>query len=161
MVLSFIICPIDASHNQAVKQIIQQGGREFGAIGDGFGPSDPEVEAMSLNYSEPQRGYWVALQNDCVVGCGGIAEFDNVSKTCELRKLFVSPQCRGQGLGKALTEHCLQEAKRRGYQQCYLDTLSSMHSAIALYQSLGFKHLSEPFSASIHSGCDVWMMKAL
>ncbi|WP_163133815.1 GNAT family N-acetyltransferase [Agarivorans sp. Alg241-V36] len=161
MVLSFIICPIDASHNQAVKQIIQHGGREFGAIGDGFGPSDTEVEAMSLHYNQPQRGYWVALQNDIVVGCGGIAELDDASKTCELRKLFVNPQCRGQGLGKALAEHCLQEAKRRAYKQCYLDTLSSMHSAIALYQALGFYHLPEPFSASIHSGCDVWMMKAL
>ncbi|WP_338623105.1 GNAT family N-acetyltransferase [Agarivorans sp. OAG1] len=161
MVLSFTIHPIDASHNQAVKQLIQRGGREFGAIGDGFGPSDSEVEAMSLNYCEPQRGYWVALQQNQVVGCGGIAELDDASKTCELRKLFVNPQCRGQGIGKALAKHCLQEAKQRGYQQCYLDTLSTMESAIALYQSLGFNHLSEPFVNSIHSGCDVWMMKTL
>ncbi|WP_220719497.1 GNAT family N-acetyltransferase [Agarivorans litoreus] len=159
--MSFTIHPIDASHNQAVKQLIQCGGREFGAIGEGFGPSDPEVEAMSLNYSEPQRGYWVALQQNQVVGCGGIAELDDASKTCELRKLFVNPQCRGQGIGKTLAQHCLQEAKLRGYQQCYLDTLSTMESAIALYQSLGFYRLSEPFVNSIHSGCDVWMMKTL
>ena len=63
MVLSFTIHPIDASHNQAVKQLIQRGGREFGAIGDGFGPSDPEVEAMSLNYCEPHMIWVIHLSN--------------------------------------------------------------------------------------------------
>jgi putative acetyltransferase len=36
-----------------------------------------------------------------------------------------------------------------------------MTAAIALYEKMGFKHLSQPLDGSIHGGCDVWMMKRL
>jgi len=157
--LSFIIRPIEARDDVRVQQIIEQGGREFSAIGEGFGPSDPEVAAMSQHYQAANSAYYVLEAQQQVWGCAGIAEFDAATATCELRKLFVSPQARGQGYGRALAEHCLKQAQALGYQQCYLDTLSTMKQAIGLYQDLGFEHLTTPFAASEHSGCDVWMLK--
>jgi putative acetyltransferase len=55
----------------------------------------------------------------------------------------------------------LEFAKEEGFLGCYLDTLNSMTAAIALYEKMGFKHLSQPLDGSIHGGCDVWMMKRL
>ncbi|MGY5451116.1 GNAT family N-acetyltransferase [Agarivorans sp. MS3-6] len=159
--MSFLIIPIEAVHDRAVCELIEQGGLEFGAVGEGFGPSDAEVKAMSQHYTLPGSAYWVAMLDQQVVGCGGIAPFDQASATCELRKLFVAPRHRGLGIGKAMTEHCLKAAKQMSYQQCYLDTLSTMKAAISLYQALGFDHLDKPFSGSIHQGCDVWMIKQL
>ncbi len=145
--------------------VIQQVGREFGAIGEGFGPSDDEVQAMSQHYSQDQRSaYFVAEVDGKIVGGGGIAPFstrDDQQDICELRKLFILPEGRGLGLGKQLTERCLEFAKEQGFLRCYLDTLKSMTAAIALYEKMGFEHLSQPLDGSIHGGCDVWMMKRL
>lgn len=160
--MQFTISPITPQLDAVVCDIIKTVGAEFGAIGDGFGPSDNEVLNMSSHYLEENRcGYWVAQVNGKVIGCGGIAPFNGSSDICELRKLFLLPESRGLGIGKALTEHCLTFAKQQGYKQCYLDTLANMESAIELYKKLGFEQLSAPMPGTEHNGCDVWMLKEL
>ena len=168
MALKYEIKLIEKEHDGAICQIIKSVGAEYGAIGDGFGPSDPEVLAMSQFYKDEDRSaYFVVLMNDIVVGGGGISPFnddtDNTKSNdiCELRKLFLLPETRGLGIGKALTKHCLAFAKSKAFKQCYLDTLSSMNAAIKLYEHLDFKHLNKPIQGTIHGGCDVWMLKDL
>ncbi|MDH7614686.1 GNAT family N-acetyltransferase [Vibrio cholerae] len=156
------IVPIRPEFDSEICQIIQSVGAEFGAIGEGFGPSDAEVLAMSQHYREQDRSaYFVALLEGKVVGGGGIAPFAGHTDLCELKKLFLLPTSRGHGVGRALSEHCLNFAKQQGYAKCYLDTLSSMTQAIKLYQQLGFEHLTQPMAGTEHNGCDVWMLKSL
>ncbi|WP_194435256.1 GNAT family N-acetyltransferase [Vibrio fluminensis] len=160
--MSLIVKPIVAEQNQEICNIIKVVGAEFGAIGEGFGPSDAEVEAMSQYYTEENKSlYLVATLDGKVVGGCGLAPFSGSDEVCELKKLFLLPQSRGLGLGKQLTLDCLKFAKQQGFSQCYLDTLSSMKSAIALYEKVGFQHLSAPIESTIHGGCDVWMIKQL
>lgn len=156
------IRPIQAQDDADICRIIQQVGAEYGAIGDGFGPSDAEVQCMSQHYlTEHRSQYVVALVNGQVVGGAGIAPFLDYDEICELKKLFLLPSSQGQGIGKALVLACLAFAHEQGYQQCYLDTLNSMQTAIGLYKKLGFVSLSQPFAGTLHSACDVWMLKAL
>lgn len=158
----FELSVISPQDDKAVFDIIQQVGKEFGAIGDGFGPSDCEVNAMSQYYSvENKSCYFVVKQLNEIVGCGGVAMFQDQTDICELRKVFLLPKARGHGLGEKICIESLAFAKTQGYQQCYLDTLSSMTSAIGLYKKLGFKRLEQPHEKAIHSGCDVWMIKDL
>ncbi|AQS40580.1 putative acetyltransferase [Shewanella psychrophila] len=144
-----------------VCAIIKRVGEEYGAVGEGYGPSDAEVENMSQHYSNINSLYLVAKLNGTVVGGCGVAPFNKSSDICELKKLFLLKESRGHGLGKSLTIKCLEYAKQQGYQQCYLDTLSNMDSAIRLYEKLGFEHLSESLSGTVHNACDVWMLKTL
>ncbi|WP_282166842.1 GNAT family N-acetyltransferase [Shewanella japonica] len=154
------IKPITPNQDQSVADIIAKVGTEFGAIGEGFGPSDPEVSQMSRYYSlENKSQYYVATLNGQIVGCGGIAKFNDSEQTCELRKLFLLPESRGFGIGRKLTKVCLDFAQSQGYEQCYLDTLASMKAAISLYESMGFTHLDKPLTGTIHGGCDIWMLK--
>ncbi|HGF7228813.1 GNAT family N-acetyltransferase [Vibrio cholerae] len=156
------IVPIRPEFDAEICHIIQSVGAEFGAIGEGFGPSDAEVLAMSQHYREQDRSaYFVALLEGKVVGGGGIAPFASHADLCELKKLFLLPTSRGHGVGRALSEHCLNFAKQQGYAKCYLDTLSSMTQAIKLYQQLGFEHLTQPMAGTEHNGCNVWMLKSL
>lgn len=158
----FKISDITAAQDQQVCRIIKSVGEEHGAVGEGFGPSDPEVAAMSKHYKDEHKSkYLVATINDNVVGGSGIASFNDSADVCELRKLFLLPDSRGLGIGRALAEQCLTYAKSRGYKRCYLDTLSNMKPAIALYEKLGFKHLTSPLNGTIHGGCDIWMLKEL
>ncbi len=160
--MSCQIQKIRSEHNSKICTIIKSVGEEFGAIGEGFGPSDPEVLAMSQYYNDSSSSlYLVAIVEREIVGGSGVAAFNGSKEVCELRKLFLLPESRGLGIGEKLTENCLEYAKSKGYKKCYLDTLDSMKAAISLYEKLGFKHLDQPLKGSIHNGCDVWMIKGL
>ncbi|MGF1910717.1 GNAT family N-acetyltransferase [Vibrio kasasachensis] len=160
--MSLVISPITKEYNHEICQIIKAVGKEFGAIGEGFGPSDPEVTAMSEFYSlENKSLYLLASLDGNIVGGCGLAPFNGSAQICELKKLFLLPHGRGLGLGRQLSEHCLKFAQQQGFNQCYLDTLSSMTSAIALYEKLGFSHLEEPMVGTEHNGCDVWMIRSV
>ncbi|KAK4954473.1 hypothetical protein LTR10_007904 [Elasticomyces elasticus] len=77
------------------------------------------------------------------VGCVGLRSLSDPGY-CEMKRLFVSPQGRGGGLGRMLAEAVVQEAECLGYKAMRLDTLESMSSARALYKSLGFRDV-EPY----------------
>ncbi|RTZ15553.1 GNAT family N-acetyltransferase [Vibrio aquaticus] len=159
--MTILIEPIRPEHDAEICTIIKAVGAEFGAVGEGFGPSDPEVEAMSQYYTLDKNSvYLVATLNGNIVGGCGIAPFNGSSTTCELKKLFLLPESRGLGIGASLSEQCLAFAKQQRFTQCYLDTLSSMDSAIRLYEKLGFKHLTQPLEGTEHGGCDIWMLKS-
>ncbi|MCK6265118.1 GNAT family N-acetyltransferase [Vibrio sp. ZSDE26] len=153
---------IQPKHDETIQKIIKKVGEEFGAVGEGFGPSDAEVAQMSAYYTEDKRSrYLIALINNEIVGGSGVAPFGDSQTICELKKLFLLPTGRGFGVGKELTLECLSYAKSQGFTHCYLDTLSSMKSAISLYEKLGFEHLKKPLEGTIHGNCDVWMIKEL
>lgn len=160
--MNYDIKEIKPLHDSKVCAIIKKVAEEYGAIGEGFGSSDPEVTAMSQHYKDESASrYLVATVKGNIVGGSGIGAFNGSHDVCELRKLFLLSESRGLGLGKKLTETCLDYAKSKGYTRCYLDTLISMKSAISLYEKLGFTHLDKPLEGTIHHGCDIWMLKEL
>lgn len=159
---TFEILEIKPEHDRDICKIIKKVGEEYGAVGDGFGPSDAEVAEMSQHYCDRSASlYLVAVIEGNIVGGCGVAGFNGSKEICELRKLFLLKESRGLGIGKALVAKCLDYAMQKGYKECYLDTLSSMKSAIAIYEKFGFVHLDCPLEGTIHNRCDVWMWKKL
>lgn len=62
--------------------------------------------------------------------------------TVELKRLFVYPAARGQGLGYALLCEALAWARKQGYERVRLDTIRDrMSTAIRMYEALGFREI--------------------
>ena len=58
---------------------------------------------------------------------------------CEMKRLYVKTKYRGMNLGETLITEIILHAKKAGYKEMVLDTITPLKSAIYLYQKLGFK----------------------
>lgn len=75
------------------------------------------------------------------IGCVGVRALDPSLGICEMNRLYVGPERRGKGIGKALAQRALLKAKRLGYAKMRLDTLAMMTAALELYRCAGFKEI--------------------
>jgi GNAT superfamily N-acetyltransferase len=106
---------------------------------------DRELAELPGDYAPPEGSLLVARAEDGIVACVALRRLD--PQTCEMKRLYVRPRQRGLGLGRALAEAVIAEARRIGYVRMRLDTLPSMNEAAALYEHLGFRDI-EPYTAN-------------
>ena len=153
--MGFTIRPIAPGDDATMAAIIRSVMPEFGADGPGFAIHDPEVDAMSAAYAAPRHRYFVVERNGRVEGGGVIAPLaGGDGMVCELRKRYFLPALRGIGAGAALMQVCLGFAREAGFRQCYLETLSGMDLAQALYERTGFRRIPQSLGNTGHYGCN-------
>ncbi len=159
---AFQIRPITPSDDATLGDVIRRTMTAFGAVGPGHSIHDEELGRMSAVYQAPKAAYWVVEQSGRIVGGGGIGPLKGGDAgICELRKMYFLPEARGHGLGRRIAEHALVFAKAAGYSACYLETMTAMAQARALYEKLGFKRTATPKGHTGHFGCDAWYEKEL
>lgn len=97
-----------------------------------------ELSELPGKYASPKGELLLAydLANN-PLGCVGLRPIAP-DGCCEIKRLYVSPQARGLGLGGALIDAILKTASQIGYSEIRLDTLPTMTQAIALYRKAGF-----------------------
>lgn len=162
------IRPIASKDRKAVAGLIRTVMPEFGAKGPGFAIVDPEVDDMFGAYRGKRAAYWVVVNAatktgaDTVVGGGGFAPLAGGDETtCELRKMYFLPDVRGLGLGQDVLTKCIEGARRAGFSRMYLETLSNMTQAKALYERNGFARLDGPLGKTGHFGCNAFYARDL
>ena len=106
---------------------------------------DDELLHLEKKYGIPDGRLYIAYIDEKPAGCVALRKLDDTK--CELKRLFVRPEFRGQNLGHILIKQIIDDAKSIGYESLFLDTLPFLKSAIHLYKSFGFKE-TEPYNNS-------------
>jgi putative acetyltransferase len=104
---------------------------------------DKELALLPGDYSPPEGRLLLAFYEAQLAGCVALHKLE--PGICEMKRLYLRPQFRGHGLGLALAERIIAEARQIGYQRMRLDTVEPiMKDAVAMYRKLGFKE-SAPY----------------
>jgi len=104
---------------------------------------DFEEETANLpnGYRPPEGFLLIAKHEKQLAGCVTLVKMSE--GTCEMKRLFVRPKYQRLGIGKALCEAIIEQAKKAGYSNMRLAT--ALEIPKALYKSLGFKEIA-PFA---------------
>lgn len=116
---------------------------QFLAQEDGLEISDQSIEdelaTLPGKFAAPEGRLIMAVTSKQAMGCAALRRIDG--QVCELKRMFVFPQFRGQGVGKALARKLIEDARTMGYEYIRLDTGNVWTAAIQLYESLDFQRI--------------------
>lgn len=98
---------------------------------------EEELARLPGCYTPPRGRLLLAQEGEQAAGCVALRPLDDGA--CEMKRLFVRPDYRGQGLGRLLAAQMVSEATALGYVVMRLDTLETLKSAMQLYTSMGFQ----------------------
>jgi putative acetyltransferase len=107
-----------------------------------FQDFDKEMGNFPDRYASPGGCLYIAMDENQPAGC--VALRDLGDGICEMKRLYVKPDYRGQKIGRLLAQTVIRAARELGYERMRLDTIPSMKQANMLYRALGFKEI-EPY----------------
>jgi len=107
-----------------------------------FQDFDTELKGLPGLYAAPEGRLFLVFDaaDERLVGCVSLRPRDG--GRCEMKRLYARPAWRRRGLGRALTELCMTEARAAGYRDMCLDTLAHLDAARALYRDMGFDEIA-------------------
>lgn len=123
-----------------------------------FQSFEEELASLPGFYSPPEGRLYLARIDGETVGCIGLRRLSD--GICEMKRLYLREAARGKGVGQALIEKVIADAREIGYAKMRLDTFPpKMGKAVSLYESHGFYEI-EPYYENPH-GDTLFMEKQL
>ncbi|MDQ6605447.1 MAG: GNAT family N-acetyltransferase [Actinomycetota bacterium] len=137
--VDFRLAPMNGGDGAALAQAMRD---EIAVMYDGLdldGQTMPKAGPEEL--SPPRGAFLVGYLDGRPACCGGVKRLDD--RTCEIKKMFVVPERRGQGIARGLLRALEDEARRLGYETARLDTGPKQVNACGLYQSEGYDEIDD------------------
>lgn len=115
-----------------------------------------ELAGLPGKYAPPDGRLYLAASGEEVAGCIALRRFDGTRG--EVKRLYVRPAFRGSGIGRALVEKVIGDARGIGYTGIILDTAGHMKDAQELYRRCGFSDIApyyrNPYPDIVYLGLD-------
>jgi putative acetyltransferase len=101
---------------------------------------EQELATLPGDYAAPYGRLLLADFERNLAGCVALHRLEE--GVCEMKRLYLRPPFRGKGLGRALAERIICEARNIGYKRMRLDTVESvMKEAVEMYRRMGFREI--------------------
>jgi putative acetyltransferase len=142
------IVPIEGSSAlETVRVLFEEYWQSFGFT-PCFQNFGEELAGLPGTYAPPTGRLALAFIDGQPAGCVALRRVDDLR--AEPKRLYVRPAFRGHGLGRALLEWVMNEARAAGYTELVGDTMPVMKDALALYDRMGFERtgVGAPVQAS-------------
>ena len=115
----------------------------------GYQGFEAELAALPGKYASPAGALLIARSpTGAAIGCVAMRPIDT-HHVCEMKRLYVTPAARGLGLGAELIRAIVGQARAAGYTEMRLDTLPTMHAALAMYARAGFAEIGAYYSTPV------------
>ena len=121
------------------------------------GCSDQDAVEVEKYYLETGGEFWVVEHSDQIVGTGGYHPIERGQNAVEIRKMYLLPAARGQGLGRFLLAQLEQAAANQGFLEAWVETATVLREAVRLYEKSGY----QPMSGVETERCDRVYSKAI
>lgn len=141
-----------ADHIEAVRTLFREYQRFLG-VDLCFQGFEEELATLPGRYAPPKGRLLLAREGEQTAGCVALRPLDQ--HVCEMKRLFVRPDSRGQGLGRLLALQVVNEATALGYVLMRLDTLNTLEHAMQIYETLGFQRCASYYANPL-SGVVYW-----
>jgi putative acetyltransferase len=133
VVISSALFPDDTALIQSLWQEYQQ---QLG-IDLAFQAFDAELAGLPGRYARPAGDLVICRVDGEASGC--ISWYPMENNICEIKRLYVKPDFRGQDIGRRLMSYAIDKITQYGYDAVRLDSLQRLESAKKLYESFDFQ----------------------
>lgn len=142
--------PEDPAAQAAVRSYSAELDQLLGESSPTVADPDPDV------YRAPRGTFLVVISDGVVNGCAGLREIDvpPYGRVAEVKRMWVCPALRGQGVGRALIERLHEAARDRGLRRVVLDSKRELADARGLYLAAGYRDI-EPYGDN--ADATAWM----
>jgi GNAT superfamily N-acetyltransferase len=106
----------------------------------GFQGFQEELDSLPTMYGPPKGALLLAEMDGEDAGC--VALRDMGGNCAEMKRLYVTTDFRGLGIGRTLTEDFIALARYLGYASIRLDTIPRLGVAYTIYERFGFKKIA-------------------
>lgn len=124
--------------------------------------SPPEsVHALDISaLGQPDVTFWTVWSGTELLGCGALREL--TPEHGEVKSMRTAQRHRRRGVGRAMLEHIIREARMRAYERLSLETgsMKAFELAQKLYERYGFTYCA-PFAEYVEDPNSVFMTKRL
>jgi putative acetyltransferase len=107
---------------------------------------DKELSGLPGKYAPPSGRLLLGMYAGALAGCVALHALE--PEIGEMKRLYLRAAFRGKGLGQAMVDAVVGEARAIGYRRLRLDTIEPlMKSAVAMYRRMGFREIA-PYCAN-------------
>ncbi len=156
----FLIRPWRAPDRDEIAAIVRTALLEYGLP---WQPESVDQDVIHVEQHYHARGgeLWVIEHPDQLVGSGGFFPIPRHPGAVELRKMYIRPEMRGQGLGRFMLQMLEQVIATRGFEAIWIETSSRFQGAIRLYGQQGYLPPADPQKELTTQRCDRVFVKYL
>jgi putative acetyltransferase len=136
--LNYLIRDWQERDTALAANVISQVLEEYGLKWEPEG-ADIDVREIENYYLSRGGEFWVIEKQDKIVGTAAYYPIERGENSVEIRKMYLLPQVRGQGLGKFLLTTLEKTILSRRYEEIWIETASVLKEAVILYEKHGYQ----------------------